>query len=105
MMDEQEFADGQMPEDLLDLNEVMQAFGITEWKNLGSAETTPTTQLNLLVEVQGERYVLRERPEGPLGEDSTHRYAFQRYLQEAGIPIPPLYMTPQGEPFVAPGEE
>ncbi|GHO90973.1 hypothetical protein KSF_010210 [Reticulibacter mediterranei] len=96
---------GQTPEDLLDLNEVMQAFGITSWKNLGPLEDTPNAALQMLVEVQGERYILRERPEGPLGDDNQHRYAFQRYLQQAGIPIPQLYLTPQGEPFVAIGED
>jgi Ser/Thr protein kinase RdoA (MazF antagonist) len=105
MMHEQESAHGQTQEDLLDLDEVMQAFGITEWKNLGSVEVAPTTQLHLLVELQRKRYVLRERPEGPLGDDNTHRYTFQRYLQQAGIPIPSFYMTPQGESFVTIGED
>lgn len=104
-MHEQDSAHGQTPEDLLDLNEVMQAFGISTWKNLGPADTLPTTQLNLLVEVQGERYVLRERPEGPLGENNAHPYVFQRYLQQASIPIPSFYATPQGEPFVMLGED
>src|SRR5690242_14991197 len=96
---------GQTPEDLLDLNEVMQAFGITGWKNLGPLEDTSNAALQMLVEVQGERYVLRERPEGPLGDDNQHRYAFQHYLQQAGIPIPQFYLTPQGKPFVAIGED
>src|SRR6266571_801247 len=104
-MREQEFTHGQRPEDLLDLNEVMQAFGITRWKNLGPVEATPITHLNLLIELQGERYVLRERPEGPIGDDNHHYDAFQRYLQQAGISIPPFYLTPQGESFVAIGED
>ena len=78
------------PEDLLDLNEIMRAFGIDEWQNLGPALPTHTESLNLLVEAEGQRYILRERPEGMVGEDLTHRYAFQRYLQREGIPIPDL---------------
>ena len=82
-------------EDLLDLNEVMHAFGINEWKNLGPLEAAEN--LSLLVDVEGQRYVLRERPEGMLGEDLRHRYDFQRYLQQAGIPIPAFLLTLQGE--------
>jgi len=49
--------------DLHDLNEVMQAFGVSEWKNLGLAgvpESPPGDGQSLLVEIQGERYVLKE---------------------------------------------
>jgi Ser/Thr protein kinase RdoA (MazF antagonist) len=93
------------PEDLLDLNEIMQAFGINAWQNLGPALPAHSESLNLLVEAEGQRYVLRERPEGMVGEDLTHRYAFQRYLQHEGIPIPDLRLTPQGEPAVIMGED
>jgi len=92
-------------EDLLDLNEVMQAFGVSEWTNLGPTESTQTNHLSLLAEIQGERYVLRERPEGLIGEDLSHRYDFQNYLRQAGIPIPALRLTPEGEPVVAVGED
>lgn len=92
-------------EELLDLNEIMNAFGVQSWKNMGAAEPTITGGLNLLIEVQGERYVLRERPEGMVEEDLSHRYDFQRYLQQAGIPIPALLSTPQGEPYVILGED
>ncbi|MBA2395853.1 MAG: phosphotransferase [Ktedonobacteraceae bacterium] len=91
--------------DLLDLNEVMQAFGIAEWTNLGAVESSHAENLSLLVEVQGQRYVLRERPEGLMGEDPQHRYAFQRYLRQAGIPVPVLCSTPQGELVVTFGED
>ena len=89
--------------DLHDLNEVMQAFGVSEWKNLGLAGppgSPPGDGQSLLVEIQGERYVLKERVEGLIEEDSNHRYAFRNFLQQAGIPIPPLRLTPQGEPAV-----
>ena len=92
-------------EDLLDLNEIMRAFGITEWKNLGPVESTHPQNLSLLVEIANQRYILRERPEGLIGEEPHHRYAFQRYLQQAGIPIPQVWLTPQGEPAVAIGED
>lgn len=93
-------------EDVLDLNMVMHAFGVDEWKNLGPTDDTQTQQtLNLLIEIDGQRYLLRERPEGLVDEDLSHRYDFQRYLQQAGIPIPPLLLTPHSEPFVINGEE
>jgi Ser/Thr protein kinase RdoA (MazF antagonist) len=91
-------------EDLLDLNEVMQAFGISEWKNLGPAPSH-AEGLNMLVEVEGQRYVLKERTEGPIGEDPQYRYNFQQYLQQNGIPIPALWLAPQGEPMVTVGED
>jgi len=95
-------------EDLLDLNEVMQAFGVNEWHNLGPIESAHSELLSILVEIQGQRYILKERPDSPAGENTGnthHSYAFQRYLREAGIPIPPLWLTPQGEPLVTIGED
>jgi len=94
-------------EDLLDLNEVMQAFGVNEWHNLGPVESAHGGLLSILVEIQGQRYILKERAESPAGESAgnrNHSYTFQRYLQEAGIPIPLLWLTPQGEPVVTLGE-
>ena len=86
--------------DLLDLNEVMQAFGVSERKNLGPLESPANDGLSLLVEIQGQHYVLKERVEGLIEEDSNHRYAFRRFLQQAGIPVPSLWLTPKGEPAV-----
>ncbi len=93
-------------EDLLDLNTIMQAFGVHEWKNLGPADDTQSQQaMNLLIEIDGQRYLLRERPEGLVEQDLSNRNDFQHYIQHAGIPIPPLLLTPQGEPVVISGEE
>lgn len=95
-------------EDLLDLNEVMQAFGVNEWINLGPSTPEHSGLLSLSVEIQGQRYTLKERPEGLAGEGSVnteHSYAFQRYLRSAGIPIPPWWLTSQGEPVVTIGED
>ncbi|QBD83186.1 hypothetical protein EPA93_47400 [Ktedonosporobacter rubrisoli] len=105
MMDEHELASEREQEELLDLNEVMRAFGIDAWKNLGPTDTAYSDNFGLLVDVQGQRYVLRERPEGPLGEDQGHRYVFRRYLQQQGIPIPALWPTPQGEAAAQVGED
>ncbi len=95
----------QEAEDLLDLNEVMQAFGVSTWQNLGPLDTVPGAGLHLLVDVQGQQYVLRERPEGLIGEDINHRYDFQRYLQQSGIPVPSFLLTPQGAPVAMLGED
>src|SRR5438874_12858481 len=87
--------------DLHDLNEVMQAFGVSEWKNLGLAGppgSPPGDGQSLLVEIQGERYVLKERVEGLVEEDSNHRYVFRHFLQKAGIHLPSVWLTLQGEP-------
>ncbi len=94
------------PEDLLDLDEIMQAFGVQAWNNPGSVDTLESERgLRLLVEFDGQRYVLRERPEGMIEEDLNHRYDFEQYLRLAGIPIPPVYLTPQGEPAVMFGDD
>lgn len=102
-MDEHTLEEAQ--EDLLDLNEIMQAFGVSEWNNLGPIEGQNPESLSLLVETEGQRYILRERPEGLAEEDPHHRYQFQHFLQQQGIPIPSLKLTPQGEPTVAIGED
>src|SRR5438270_7253688 len=90
-----------------DLDEVLQAFGVSEWKNLGlvgSLASPSGDSESLLVEIRGERYILEERVEGLIEEDNSHRYAFRRFLQQAGIPIPFLWLTPQGEPAVVSGD-
>ena len=101
----QEDSAAQEQEELLDLNEVMRAFGVDDWTNLGPVESTHTENLSLLVDVQGQQYVLRERPEGLLGEDQQHRYAFQRYLQQSGVPVPILRPALTGEPAAMFGED
>jgi Ser/Thr protein kinase RdoA (MazF antagonist) len=97
--------DSSSAENLLNLNDVMQAFGVSAWKNLGPIETPNTNFLSLLVEINGQNYVLRERPDGPIGENIHFRYDFQQYLQQAGIPVPSFLRTPQGEPTVKLGED
>ncbi len=92
-------------EDLLDLNEVMHLFGVNEWHNLGPTEPLQNEVLSLLVEIQGQRYVLKERVEGLANEDTSHRYAFRQFLQQSGIPIPSMWLTPARESVVAVGED
>jgi Ser/Thr protein kinase RdoA (MazF antagonist) len=100
-----EFLGEEPQEELLDLNEIMRAFDITQWKNLGPAGTTRPDSLSLLIEVEGQRYILRERPESMVQEDQNHRYDFQHHLQRQGIPIPDLRRSAHGEPMVAVGED
>jgi Ser/Thr protein kinase RdoA (MazF antagonist) len=100
--------DGQLEEglgNLLDLNEIMHAFGVAEWSNLGPVASPHTSLFSLLVEISGQRYILKERPEGLAEEDSQHPYRFQNFLGQAGIPVPPLWLTPQGESMVSIGDD
>ena len=86
----------------------MHAFGVSEWKDLGPPgrlESPANDGLSLLVEIQGQHYVLKERVEGLIEEDSNHRYVFRHFLQQAGIPVPSLWLTPQGEPAVVVGDD
>ena len=91
---------------LLDLNEVMQAFGVEAWENQGPLEDAGTREaFQILVEIEGQRYVLRERPERLLEQESEHHYAFQRYLSSQGIPCVPFKETAQGKPYAMLGED
>lgn len=94
-----------MQGELLDLNEIMQAFGISQWKNLGPVDASRPDSLSLLIETEGQRYILRERPETLVEEEPNHRYDFQHYLQQQGIPIPDLRLSASGEPMVAVGDD
>ncbi len=91
-------------EDLLDLNEIMQGFGISAWTNLGQISVLLPDTLQWLVEINEQRYILRERSEGLIEDESSHRYAFRSYLASAGIPIPSLWLTMGGESAMAIGE-
>jgi len=94
-------------QDLLDLDEIMRAFGVSEWSNLGPVTSSHSELLSMLVEIEGRRYLLKEHPSGLVAEGGSdnHAYRFQRYLQQEGIPIPALWLTPQQEPFVTIGED
>ena len=97
--------EAQNDENLLDISTVMQAYGVTQWRNLGPVESLHTDNQGVLVEIEGQNYVLRERPEGPAGEDYHFRYDFQGYLRQSGIPLPFFRLTPKGEPMVKIGED
>jgi Ser/Thr protein kinase RdoA (MazF antagonist) len=91
---------------LLDLNEVMQAFGVETWTNRGPLDDTRADgSLQLLIEIEGKRYVLRERPEGLMEQESGHHYAFQHYLLNEGIPTVRLRETTQGTFYATLGED
>jgi Putative homoserine kinase type II (protein kinase fold) len=92
-------------ESLLDLNEVMQAFGIVQWENLGPIESLHSENQGIRVSIAGQEYILRERPQGPGEADLRFRYAFQQHLQQEGIPLPVFHLTPAGEPTVKIGED
>src|SRR5215472_18100637 len=91
--------------DLLDLNEIMHAFGVAAWSNLGPVALSHAGLVSILVEISGQRYILKERSEGLAEEDSQHRYRFQNFLRQSGIPVPPFWLTPQGEPVVSIGDD
>ncbi|MGH2508682.1 MAG: phosphotransferase enzyme family protein, partial [Ktedonobacteraceae bacterium] len=93
------------PDELLDLNEIMQAFGVETWTNLGPLKHPQQELLHVLVEIQGQRYVLKERAESLARPENKHRYAFQHYLAAQGLPVASLWRTPQGEPCVTLGED
>lgn len=93
------------PQDLLNLDEVMRAFGVEVWTNLGLLADPHDGRFQMLVEIQGQRYILQERSEVPMGPDGDHRYRFRHYLVSQGIPLAPLWQTPQGKFSVTLDEE
>lgn len=92
-------------EAVLDLHEIMQDFGVSTWTNLGPVADPQHELWQVLVEIQGQRYVLRERAESLAGQESGHHYAFQRYLAEQGLPVASFWQTPQGASSVTVGED
>ena len=77
-------------ESLLDLNEVMRAFGIERWKNLGPLDEFGEA-LALIVGVEGERLVVIHTRIAKTPEQ------LRRALTEAGLP--PLWI-PSPDSFV-----
>ncbi len=100
-----EFPVEEEEESLLDLDEIKQAFGIDAWNIVGPDASSSSGRLSLLVDIEGQHYVLRERSEGLRDEDRQHRYAFRDFLHKAGIPMPSLWLAPTGEPMVAIDED
>lgn len=94
-----------LQDELLDLNEIMQAFGVDAWTNLEPLADPQSGLFQVLVEIQGQRYILKERAESLAEQESGHRYAFQRYLASQGLPVASLWQTPQGEFCVTRGED
>lgn len=56
--------------DPVDLKEVMQAFGVSAWQNLGQVESSAAGPLSLLVEIEGKPYVLKALADGLAGGSS-----------------------------------
>jgi Ser/Thr protein kinase RdoA (MazF antagonist) len=103
-VDNQQVPEDGVQDDVLDLHEILQAFGVEDWTNLGTIPSISPDALNLLIEIAGDRYILHERTEGLIEEDIHHRYAFRKFLHQSGIPIPALWLTPQGDATVTIGE-
>jgi Ser/Thr protein kinase RdoA (MazF antagonist) len=103
-MDNDHVAQDDGQDDVLDLHEIMRSFGVDAWTNLGTIESTSPSTMAMLLDIAGKRYILRERAEGLIEEDINHRYIFREFLRRSGIPIPPLWLTPQSEPTVNVGE-
>ncbi len=61
------------------------------------------TQLGLasqpVVEIAGQRYVVRRQPEGLTENDTRFRHSFMRHLTEAGLPVPSLLPRPDSSTY------
>jgi Ser/Thr protein kinase RdoA (MazF antagonist) len=82
-----------------DLETIRQAFGIAHWTEQEVFPVGGGSAL-ILLEVEGRRYLLRERPEVPAQRGSEHACTFGRYLAGQGIPIAACYLSSRGESYV-----
>lgn len=92
-------------DELLDIREIMHAFGVETWHNLRPLHDPQQQSLQVLIEIQGQHYVLKERAESLAEQAHRHRYAFQEYLSAQGLPVAALWQTSQGEPYVTLGDD
>lgn len=94
-----------MPDNLVLLEdhatEVMSYWGVKagEWRVVGFLMGGMGAVPRPIIEVTGERYVLRRQAPDLTENDTRYRHAFLRHLATAGLPVPPLLQRPEGPTY------
>jgi Ser/Thr protein kinase RdoA (MazF antagonist) len=89
------------PADVADLTDVLSMWklkpGTWQLVDRMPAQLGLTTQP--VVEIAGQRYVVRRQPEGLTENDTRFRQTFMCHLAAAGLPVPPLLSRPDGSTY------
>lgn len=80
---------------------VLAAWGLAsaEIAGVGAAPGMAGAILRPVVEVRGQRYVVRRQPPDLTEDDLRFRHGFMHHLREAGIPVPTLLPRPDGSTY------
>ncbi len=81
--------------------EVLSYWGLKpgNWRTVGLVTSGLEGISRPIIEIAGERYVLRRQPPDLTENDTFFRHTFMRYLREQGIPVPPLLARPDGRTY------
>lgn len=78
--------------------EVMSYWGLNlgDWRVIGFITTGLEQVSRPIIEIGGQRYVLRRQPPDLTENDTLYRHTFMRHLAAQGLPVPPLLPRPDG---------
>ena len=94
-----------MPDDVVMLDEqtseVLSYWGLKPgtWSLTGIVRTSLEGVARPIVEVAGQRYLLRRQPDDLTERDTIFRHAFTRHLVAQGLPVPALLPRPDGHTY------
>ena len=69
------------------------------WQLVGFVRSAIQNIARPIIEIAGERYVLRRQPADLTENDTIFRHAFMRHLRAQGLPVPDLLQRPDGQTY------
>ena len=86
--------------------EVMSYWGFKagDWRVIGFITTGLEHVSRPIMEIGGQRYVLRRQPPDLTENDTLYRHTFMRHLAAQGLPVPPLLQRPDGFTYAVFGD-
>lgn len=69
------------------------------WRIVGAVRGSLGSELRPVVEIAGERYLLRRQPPNLTEDDVRFRHDFMRHLRAEGLPVPYLRARPGGSTY------
>lgn len=81
--------------------EVMSYWGLkpSDWRVIGFITSGLERVSRPIIEIGGQRYVLRRQPSDLTENDTLYRHTFMRHLAARGLPVPSLLQRPEGFSF------